>query len=105
MPQINVMLEPAKAFLIQLVTFLPQFFLAGVFNPIQGMPPFLDFLSKISPMRYPVDLTRGVFYAGQPAYDVVVLAEPIVNILVMTALFFVFLAVGTWLFVRNERNR
>ncbi len=28
MPQINVMLEPAKAFLIQLVTFLPVFFLA-----------------------------------------------------------------------------
>lgn len=28
MPQINVMLEPAKAFLIQLVTFLPIFFLA-----------------------------------------------------------------------------
>jgi Mechanosensitive ion channel, conserved TM helix len=27
-PQINVMLEPAKAFLIQLVTFLPIFFLA-----------------------------------------------------------------------------
>jgi lipopolysaccharide export LptBFGC system permease protein LptF len=56
-------------------------------------------------MRYPVDLTRGVFYAGQPAYNTVVVVDPIVNILVMTGLFFVFLAVGTWLFVRNERNR
>jgi ABC-2 type transport system permease protein len=84
---------------------LPQFFLAGVFNPIQGLPPYLDILSKIAPMRYPVDLTRGVFYAGRPGYDTVVVADPFVNILIMTGLFFVFLAVGTWLFVRNERNR
>jgi hypothetical protein len=28
----------------------------------------LDILSKISPLRYAVDLTRGIFYAGQPEY-------------------------------------
>src|SRR5205823_4814606 len=35
---------------------LPQYFLAGVFNPIQRLPWYLDVLSRISPLRYAVDL-------------------------------------------------
>ncbi len=84
---------------------LPQYFLAGVFSPIQILPWYLDILSLISPMRYAVDLTRGMFYAGLPAYPEVVLQSPVVNLLVMTGMFLVFLAIGTWLFVRSERNR
>src|SRR5512140_294770 len=41
---------------------LPQFFLAGVFNPIRSLPWYLDVLSRLSPMRYAVDLTRDSFY-------------------------------------------
>src|SRR4029079_5819277 len=41
---------------------LPQFCLAGIFNPIQNLPPFLDILTKIAPMRYAVDLIRDVYY-------------------------------------------
>ncbi|MBA3610305.1 MAG: ABC transporter permease [Rubrobacter sp.] len=37
----------------------PQFFLAGVFSPIQVLPLPLDVLSRISPLRYAVDLTRN----------------------------------------------
>jgi ABC-2 type transport system permease protein len=84
---------------------LPQFFLAGVFTPIQVLPWYLDILSKISPMRYAVDLARGVFYAGQPDYNKVVLQGMPFNMLVIAVLFAVFLIVGTWLFVRGERNR
>lgn len=84
---------------------LPQYFLAGVFSPIQILPWYLDFLSRISPMRYAVDLTRGVFYAGHPDYPKVVLEEPIVNLTIMLGLFLVFMLGGTWLFVRSERNR
>jgi ABC-2 type transport system permease protein len=69
----------------------PQFFLAGVFSPIKNLPVLLDILSKISPMRYAVDLVRGVYYAGTPEYSKIVLA-PIMNNLLI-------------LFVRNERNR
>lgn len=83
----------------------PQFFLAGVFSPIRVLPLYLDILSKISPMRYPVDLARGVFYAHSPEYEAVVLQSPLFNLLIMGSLFFVFLVSGTWLFVRNERNR
>ena len=84
---------------------LPQFFLAGVFTPIQVLPWYLDILSKISPMRYAVDLGRGVFYAGQPDYAKVVLRGVPFNMLVISIMFAVFLVVGTWLFVRGERNR
>ncbi len=84
---------------------LPQFFLAGVFNPIVGLPWYLDLVSRLSPLRYAVDLLRGVYYAGRPEYDKVVLADPLTNLAIMTVAFAAFLIVGTTLFVRSERNR
>ena len=84
---------------------LPQFFLAGVFNPIRVLPPYLELLSRISPMRYAVDLVRGVFYAGQPEYAEVVLEPPLVNLVVLGVMFAAFMVIGTILFVRRERNR
>jgi len=84
---------------------LPQFFLAGVFNPIQGLPWYLDFLSHISPMRYAVDLTRAVFYGGRTDYVHAVLQGPVYNLMLMAAGFVVFLLIGTFLFVRKEQNR
>ena len=91
----------------QVFTFvmLPQFFLAGVFNPIKVLPPYLEILSRISPMRYAVDLGRGAFYAGRPEFSRTVLDPPILDLAVMAGMFVVFLVVGTALFVRNERNR
>jgi ABC-2 type transport system permease protein len=84
---------------------LPQFFLAGVFNPIKVLPWYLEVLSRISPMRYVVDLFRGVVYAGRPEYSKVVLLDPAVNLLVMAVMFGVFIVAGTALFVRRETNR
>jgi ABC-2 type transport system permease protein len=83
----------------------PQLFLAGVFNPIKKLPLFLDILSRISPMRYAVDLLRGVYYWGRPEYGKVVVASPAFNMLVISVLFFAFLTTGTFMFVRNERNK
>lgn len=85
--------------------FLPQYFLAGVFNPIQVLPGWLDVLSRLSPLRYAVDFTRGVFYADTPEYTHTVIASPALNLAVMTAMFAVFLVVGTVMFARGERNR
>jgi ABC-2 type transport system permease protein len=84
---------------------LPQFFLAGVFNPIRVLPWYLDILSRLSPMRYAVDLTRGIFYAGQSGYADIVLQSPLLNFGIMLAAFLVFLVIGTYLFVRSEQNR
>ncbi len=84
---------------------LPQFFTAGIFAPIKVLPPYLEILSLLSPLRYAVDLTRGVFYWGRPEYGRIVLTTPLVNLGVIGASFFIFLVIGTLLFVRSERNR
>lgn len=85
--------------------FLPQFFLAGVFSPIKVLPLPLEILSRISPLRYAVDLTRGVYYAGSAEASLVVLSPIAVNGLIAGALFALFLIAGTAVFVRGERNR
>lgn len=84
---------------------LPQFFLAGVFNPINNLPPALDFFSSLAPMRYAVDLMRATYYAGKTEYDEVVLLNPFTNLAIMGGMFLIFLAIGTAMFVRRERNR
>jgi ABC-2 type transport system permease protein len=84
---------------------LPQFFLAGVFNPIQSLPWYLDVLSRLSPMRYAVDLTRNAFYAGLPEYPRVVVDDLGTNLGIMAIGFAAFMVVGTALFVRAEQNR
>lgn len=83
----------------------PQFFLAGVFSPIKKLPLALDILSRLSPMRYAVDFTRGLYYFGQPEYNKTVLTSPATNLLIMSILFVVFMGIGTFLFVRNEKNK
>ena len=84
---------------------LPQYFLAGVFNPIGVMPWYLEILSRISPLRYVIDLIRGVAYAGHSDYAKVVLLSPATNLLVIAGMFVAFMVVGTSLFVRRETNR
>ena len=81
---------------------LPQFFLAGIFNPIQNLPPPLDILSHLAPMRYAVDLIRDAYYGSTSP---VVLSSATTNLLIIGALFVVFMVAGTFLFVRAERNR
>jgi len=84
---------------------LPQFFLAGVFNPLKGLPWYLDFLSRISPMRYAVDLTRDIFYVGRRDLASAILQGPMFNFGLMAIGFLVFLFIGTLMFVRKEQNR
>lgn len=83
----------------------PQFFLAGVFNPITSLPLPLLILSRIAPLTYAVDLMRGAYYANASGPSAPVLHHPLTNILVIALIFAACLIVGTWLFVRNERNR
>lgn len=85
--------------------FLPQFFTAGVFVPLSNLPLPLEIVSLLSPLRYAVDLTRGLFYVGNPDANFVIL-EPIwLNVLVLGLAFALFMVIGTFLFVRAERNR
>jgi ABC-2 type transport system permease protein len=84
---------------------LPQFFLAGVFNPIHDLPAPLAVLSAISPMRYAVELTRNLVYGLQPGVPAPDMTELAVNAGAMGLSFLVFIVVGTLLFVRAEHNR
>lgn len=84
---------------------LPQFFLAGVFNPIGHLPWYLDVVSHLSPMRYAVDLVRDVYYGGLPDVVPVAIEGAPVNLAIIAAMFVGFMLVGTTLFVRSERNR
>lgn len=56
-------------------------------------------------MRYAIDMARSIFYLGTPEYSKVVLEDPTYNIAVIGGLFLLFMAVGTFLFTRGERNR
>ncbi|MFN8533188.1 MAG: ABC transporter permease [Dehalococcoidia bacterium] len=85
--------------------FLPQYFLGGVFTPLVGLPVYLDIASRFSPLRYAVDFTRGLFYAGTEEFSAVVAAPPAFNLAMIGLMFGGFLLVGTTLFARAERNR
>lgn len=98
---------------------LPQFFLAGVFSPLSQLGTsdkvspavnnIISLLSHLAPLRYAVDMLRGVFYATSPTYGaeaaITVTQPPAWNLAVLALLFVVFLALGTTLFVKSERNR
>jgi ABC-2 type transport system permease protein len=84
----------------------PQFFLAGVFNPIQQLSTPLLVLSRLMPMTYAVDLIRNVFYSFRPdEIDKVTLYPLAIDLVVLLIFFLLFLILGTYIFVRNERNR
>ena len=85
--------------------FLPQFFLAGVFSPIKELPWYLEAFSRVSPLRYAVDLTRGIFYHNSPDRSKVLLQSIPFNLTIITVGFAASMIAGTWLFVRAERNR
>jgi len=87
------------------IVFLPQYFLAGMISPINVLPWYLAALSLLSPMRYVIDLARGVVFSGTPEYSRVVLFSPPTNIAVLAAMFVVFMVAGTALFVRRETTR
>lgn len=83
----------------------PQFFLSGVFSPITHLPPVLFVLSRIVPMTYAVDLVRSIYFLGDPAYNKIVLHSTAIDLIVVAAFSIVFIVMGTWFFIKNERNR
>jgi ABC-2 type transport system permease protein len=102
---LNTMKDIRAANQIFNFVFLPQYFLAGLISPINVLPWYLAILSLLSPMRYVIDLARGVVFAGTPEYSRVVLFSPVTNVAVLLLMFVVFMVVGTTLFVRRETTR
>lgn len=97
--------DPQAAQLGAMAIVMPQMFLSGALIPISHSSGMLDFLAKIMPLTYSIDLARGVFYWGDPVYDQVVLHHPLFNIAVMTVFFFIFSIIGSIVFTRSEQDR
>jgi ABC-2 type transport system permease protein len=102
---LNTMSDLRAANQIFNFVFLPQYFLAGLIAPINNLPWYLEIASLASPMRYVIDLARGVVFAGTSDYKRVVLLNPTTNVAVLALMFAVFMIAGTTLFVRRETNR
>lgn len=83
----------------------PQIFLAGIFSPITKLPPLLFILSRLAPMTYAVDFFRGLYFWGRPEYAQIVLHSPIYNLCIMSLLFIFYITLGTYIFVKREKDR
>ena len=77
----------------------------GALIPISNSSGILGLLAKLMPMTYSIDLARNIFYAGKPEYAAVVLHPAWLDLGVTAGLFLVFTIVGTFMFVRADRNR
>jgi ABC-2 type transport system permease protein len=82
-----------------------QIFLSGALIPVASSSGILGLLAKLMPMTYSIDLARNIFYAGKPEAAFTVLYPAWLDLAVTVGFFLVFTIVGTYLFVRADRNR
>jgi ABC-2 type transport system permease protein len=83
----------------------PQMFLSGALIPVASSSGILGLLAKLMPMTYSIDLARNIFYAGKPEYAAAVLHPMALDLAVTVGLFVAFIVIGTFMFVRADRNR
>jgi ABC-2 type transport system permease protein len=83
----------------------PQIFLSGALIPVANSTGILGFLAKLMPMTYSIDLARNIFYAGKPEAAFTVLHPFWLDLAITVGFFLVFTIVGTFFFVRSDRNR
>jgi ABC-2 type transport system permease protein len=76
-----------EAMLVVWMTLLPSIFLSGFFFPIEAMPPVLQWISKIIPLRYYLVIIRSLMIKGVGVKSLQdeILALTIFGILIMTA--------------------
>jgi len=53
-----------EAMLLSYFTLLPSIFLSGFFSPVEAMPPVLQRISYIIPLRYMLIMVRGIIIKG-----------------------------------------
>jgi ABC-2 type transport system permease protein len=62
-------------------------------------------LSRLMPMTYCLDLARAVVNVGTPEYDSVVMFNPAINFVAITALTLACLIAGTYFYAQSGKNR
>jgi ABC-2 type transport system permease protein len=53
-----------EAFMLLILVLLPAVMLSGFVSPIESMPKFFQWLTVINPIRYFLEIVRGVFLKG-----------------------------------------
>ena len=84
---------------------LPLFFLSGAFFPLQGVPLWMEWVSKIDPVTYGIDPLRSV--ALRESLPAAILQDLTLhsvetNIVVMLAFGVAFLVPAIWLFSKQD---
>ncbi len=97
--------DPKVAGLGVVLLVFPQMFLSGALIPATNSTGLLGVLSKLMPMTYSIDLARNIFYAGKPEYALAVLHPFWFDLAITIVACVAFIAVGTFMFVRHDRNR
>jgi ABC-2 type transport system permease protein len=91
--------------LMQVLIF-PLIFLAGVFFPVNDIPPWMEVISKVNPLTYGVDAIRQIFLGTDvPGLGVTVFGHTMTLVedaLVVGALGALFLGAAVWAFARQE---
>ena len=82
-----------------------QMFLSGAFIPINKSNGILSALSHAMPLTYVVDLLRGLVYQGTPFHSQIALYNPLLDLAIVFTISIVSFVIGTYLFVRSEKNR
>jgi ABC-2 type transport system permease protein len=90
--------------LFPLVIF-PQTFVAGIITPIKHSEWWLSVIAHIAPLTYVVDFMRNMLSVNHAEYKSLVLYNPWFDLAVIAAMSFVLVVIGTFAFVRSERNR
>jgi ABC-2 type transport system permease protein len=58
-----------EAFMLLILFFLPAVVLSGFLSPIEGMPAWLRWVTVVNPLRYFLEVIRGVFLKGLGVRD------------------------------------
>jgi len=53
-----------EAFMLLILVLLPAVMLSGFVSPIESMPKFFQWLTVVNPIRYFLEIVRGVFLKG-----------------------------------------
>lgn len=53
-----------QALLVSFFVLFPVMFLSGTIVPVESMPQFLQYLSLLSPVRYYMEISLGIFLKG-----------------------------------------
>jgi ABC-2 type transport system permease protein len=88
------------------IIIMPLIFLSGVFFPVNNVPGWLEFVSKINPLTYGVDAIRQLFLGeGTAAIGVTVLGHTMTvlqDVLLVAVLGIVLLSFAVWSFSKQE---